>query len=66
MKIINTNDKEHDVLSIKKIVHQISDKVNNTTLDVEYVEVVINGKTRTWTEWIPLEDFKLKNPKIEI
>jgi len=65
MKIVDINGKKREVLSIKKVTLQIPDRVNGgiaTTKD--YVEVVIQGKNRTWTEWYPLEDFQSMNPDL--
>jgi hypothetical protein len=65
MRIVDINGKEREVSSIKKIVHKVPDKDGNM-LDSDYVEVVIVGRTRTWTEWWPLKDFQRYNPTVVI
>jgi len=67
MKITDINGKERDITSIKKVTQQIPDSVNGGVAAVkEYVEVMIIGKTRTWKEWYPIEEFRDMNPKVVI
>jgi len=68
MKIIDINGKEREVVSIKKINHQIRDAVHGGVFTTkEYVEVEVQGKTgRVWKEWYPIEDFRKLNPGIKI
>ena len=61
VNIIDINGKLRNILSLKKIIHQVVD-MNGNFIDADYVEIVIKGKTRTWIEWYPLEEFKDKNP----
>jgi len=67
MKIIDINGKEREIASIKRITQQIPDAINGgIAATKEYIEVVIIGKTRTWIEWYPLEDFEKSNPSIKV
>jgi len=67
MKIIDINGKEREIASIKRITQQIPDAINGgIAATKEYIEVVIIGKTRTWIEFYPLEDFERLNPNVVI
>ena len=67
MRIIDTNGKEREVLSLKRITHQIPDAVGGgIAVASEYIEVVIKGNFRSWTNWYPLEEFRANNPKVQI
>ena len=67
MKIIDINGKEREIASIKRITQQIPDAINGgIAATKEYIEVVIIGKTRTWKEFYPLEDFERLNPNVVI
>lgn len=68
MKIIDINGREREVISIKVVTEQIPDAINGgIAATKKFVEVVIKGRTgRTWKEWYPLEEFKEKNPGIDL
>ena len=67
MKIIDTNGKEREALSLKRITHQIPDAVGGGIATTsEYVEVMIKGNFRSWTQWYPLAEFRKKNPTVLI
>ena len=62
MEVIDINGRKRNVQSIKRITQQIPDAINGgIAVTKEYIEVVIIGKTRTWIEWYPLEDFEKSN-----
>jgi len=63
MKIIDINGNERDIISIKKIKHQVPDAVSGDLISLDYIEVKIKGNHRPdWIEWYPLKDFEDKNP----
>jgi hypothetical protein len=64
MKIIDENGKERSAVSLKKIKHNIPDKVNGGYLQEEFVEAMIEGKHGTWKEWYHLPKFRQLNPGI--
>lgn len=67
MKIIDINGKEREIVSIKRIVNQVSDAVHKGQyINAEYVEVAIKGKHMTWKAWYPLTDFIDRNPDVVI
>lgn len=72
MKIIDVNNKEREINSIKVIDHEIPVMGPNTKegemMTKKYVEVEIRGEFRdkTWKEWYPLKKFKKMNPKIKV
>ena len=67
MRIIDTSGKEREALSLKRITHQIPDSVGGGIATTsEYVEVMIRGNFRTWTQWYPLAEFRKKNPTVVI
>lgn len=67
MKIIDINGKEREALSVKRVSQQIPDALHGgIAATAEYVEVVIHGRVRVWTEWYPLEEFRTANPKVQI
>lgn len=67
MKIIDPEGKEREILSIKKISHQVVDAVHNGQfIQTELVEVMIQGRTRRWVNWYPLEEFVRMNPTIVV
>ena len=41
-------------------------EILETESDEKFVEVVIIGKNRDWTEWYPLEIFEKMNPEIKV
>lgn len=69
-KIIDCNGKERNAKSVKVIQHEfrnaLTDSDNEVLGELEYAEVVIIGKSREWTEWYPLDEFREKNPDLEI
>lgn len=66
MKIIDENGKEREAISVKKISHPIPDAINGGTVEEEFIEAIIRGKHRTWTEFYHLPKFKQLNPEIEL
>lgn len=67
MKIVDPEGKEREVLSIKRISHQVVDAIHKGQfIQTELVEVVIKGKTRQWVNWYPLEKFAVANPDVVI
>ena len=62
MKIIDMNGKDKEALSVKKIMHKVPDKINGEMLDVEFVEIQVQGKNHSWMIWEPLEEFNKNNP----
>ena len=67
VKIIDTNGKKREILSIKRITHQIPDAVaGGIATTSEYVEVVIKGNFRSWLQWYPLAEFRERNPTVVI
>jgi len=67
LEVIDINGRKRNVQSIKRITQQIPDAINGgIAATKEYIEVVIIGKTRTWIEWYPLEDFEKSNPSIKV
>ena len=66
MRIIDSNGKEREANSLKRILQSVPDQVGKASILVEYVEIVIAGRTRKWREWVPLEDFQRLNPSIKI
>lgn len=65
MEVIDLNGKKRTLSSIKKIIHQVPDRDGNP-VNTEYVEVTIEGRTRTWSEWWPLPQFQKLNPEIKV
>jgi len=67
MKVIGINGEEREVLSIKRIIHKVPDVLHKGKfINIKYIEVVIKGKSRTWKEWYPLENFRKMNPNVVI
>ena len=67
MKIIDPEGKEREILSMKRINHQVVDAIHKGEfIQTELVEVKIKGKTRTWVNWYSLEDFVRKNPMMVV
>lgn len=64
-KVMDLNDKERNVRTIKKIEHMVPDLVGGGEVTEPYVEVMIVGKNREWVEWWPLKEFEKSNPKFE-
>jgi hypothetical protein len=64
MKLIDLNGKERNVESARVILHDVSDAVNGGSVSEEFVEVVIEGKQSTWTEWWSLAEFQDNNPDV--
>lgn len=65
MKVIDLNGKKKTVKTAVIITHDVPDIEGNLVKE-PYVEVVIEGKQSTWTEWWPLADFEEKNPNIHL
>jgi len=62
MRVIDINDKEREVESIKKYMFGFADK-DGVPREEPYVEVVIVGRSgRRWKEWWPYAVYKEKNP----
>ena len=66
MNITDINGKARRIKSLKTIVHQVPDRISGELLGIDYVEVEILGKIRTWVEWYPLAEFRKLNPGIKI
>ena len=67
VKIIDLGGKEREVLLLKRITHQIPDVIGGgIAVASEYVEVVIKGNFRVWTQWYPLAEFRERNPTVVI
>ena len=71
IKIIDINGNEREVKNITKVEHARYSSLDGEDYkevdNVPYVEVIIVGKSgREWIEWYSLEDFKKKNPEVEI
>ena len=67
MRITDTDGKVREVLSIRRMTHQIPDAVGGgIAVASEYVEVVIKGNFRTWTQWYSFAEFRNKNPTVVI
>ena len=62
-KVVDLNDKERNVKTVKKIEHMVPDVVDGGEVAEAYVEVLIVGKNREWTEWWALKDFEKSNPE---
>lgn len=62
-RVVDLNDKERNVRTIKKIDHTVPDVVDGGEVAQPFVEVLIVGKTRDWVEWWPLKDFEKSNPE---
>ena len=65
MKLVDLNGKKRTVKSAIVITHDTVDIMGNDVKE-PFVEVVIKGKNRSWTEWWPLADFEEKNPGVTI
>ena len=65
MKLIDINGKKRNVKSASVILHDTPDVAGNMVKE-PYVEVVIEGKQSTWTEWWPLADFEEYNPGVNL
>lgn len=50
------------IKDIKLITHMNKDVVNDEDIEEEYVEFTVIGKTRTWINWLPVDEFKEKYP----
>lgn len=37
-------------------MYKIYDAINKVWIEVPYLEVQVQGKTRKWTEWHPIEN----------
>lgn len=67
MKIIDPDGKEREVLSMKRISHQVVDAIHKDQfIQTELIEVVIQGKTRQWIDWYPFEKFSAMNPDLVV
>ena len=66
MKIIDNNGREREVRSVRRITNYIPDRINGGTIKEELVEVIIQGKVRTWPNWYNLQKFKQMNPGVKI
>ena len=64
-KVIDINGKPRNIKSIKRMIHNVIDKDGNP-IATEYVEVVIKGNMRNWTEWWPLAEFIKTNPTVKV
>jgi hypothetical protein len=63
--VVDINGKERNIESIKRMTHNVMDKDGNP-ISTEYVEVVIKGHMRNWTEWWPLVEFVKTNPTVKV
>ena len=67
MKITDVDGKEREVLSLKRITHQIPDAIGGGIATTsEYIEVVIKGNFRNWTQWYPIAEFRKRNPTMMV
>lgn len=65
MKLIDLNGKKRDIKSAIIITHDTVDIAGNNIKE-PFVEVIVQGKNRSWTEWWPFDDFQNLNPEVEI
>ena len=63
LKIIDESGKEREVSNPKIITHEMKDDKGNP-VNREFVEFMVQGKTREWVDWCPLDVFREKNPGI--
>jgi hypothetical protein len=63
MRVIDINGKEREVKSLTRIMHD-TPTLDGGIVKEPYVEVVIEGKQSTWTEWWGLKEFEELNPEI--
>lgn len=61
-KVIDLNGKERKVVSLKKIIHEVRDVVNDEPIEQVFLEVEIIGKHNNWIEWWNYKDFLKLNP----
>lgn len=66
MQIFNLHTKnKREAENFKVVSHEEYDKKGKLQTN-QYVEYTIIGKNRTWTDFMPVEDFKKRNPEIKV
>lgn len=66
IEFYDVNGRKRKAESVKVIAHEVPNAITGEMVTEYYVEVVIAGNVRKWKEWYPLEDFRKRNPEIEL
>ena len=66
MKIFNLHTKnKKEAEDFKVVAHEEYDKYGKLQTN-KYVEFTIVGKNRSWTDFMPIKEFKKRNPEIKV
>ena len=65
MRIVDSDGKKREVLSLKKMPFSHKD-IKGNLITEDYVEVIIKGQNWNWKNWYPLKEFRKFNPSLKI